>query len=80
MMNVGLRSNNTSGVTGVAFNKNLNKWVAYISVNKKRIHLGSYVSFDDAFTTRKKAEEKYFGEYSYDNSIKEGGVNNVNIS
>ena len=59
----------TSGVTGVNWNKRANKWRARISVNYKRINLGDFVNFEDAVKARKKAEEKYFGEWSYDNSI-----------
>ena len=33
--------------------------------------LGYYGNFEDAVKARKEAEEKYFGEYSYDNSMKE---------
>lgn len=33
---------NTSGYRGVCWNKRYNKWVAKISVNKKRIHLGNF--------------------------------------
>ena len=60
--------NNTSGTTGVSWNKRKNKWESYIGVNGKRIKLGYFDSFDDAVAARKQAEEKYFGEYSYDNS------------
>ena len=67
-MNAKLRSNNTSGVTGVSFNKKRNKWVSTICINKKRIQLGGFDNFEDAILARKQAEEKYFGEYSYDNS------------
>ena len=45
-------------------------WVAYISINYKQITLGYFHDFNDAVKARKQAEEKYFGEYSYDNSIK----------
>ncbi len=69
-MNCKLSSNNTSGVTGVSFDKAVNKWLAYITVNKKQIKLGRYKYFNDAVKARKEAKEKYFGEYSYDNSIK----------
>lgn len=31
--------------------------------------LGSYENFEDVVCVRKEAEEKYFGKYSYDNSI-----------
>ena len=41
-----------------------------ISVNKKWYYLGLYDDINEAIKVRKEAEEKYFGEYSYDNSIK----------
>lgn len=63
-------SNNTSGVTGVVWLKNENKWKAEIKLNGETIYLGSFDKFDDAEKTRKEAEEKYFGEFSYDNSMK----------
>lgn len=64
-MNKGLRKHNTSGVTGVSWNNRDNRWVAQIGFNKKNIHLGNFVNFEDAVNARKKAEIKYFGEYRY---------------
>lgn len=69
MLNLCVRINNSSGVPGVSWSKDRNKWEAYISYEGKRHHLGRFVSFDDAVAARKAAEERYFGEYSYDNSI-----------
>lgn len=66
---------NKSGVSGVTFNEKNNKWVARISFKRKRLYLGSYERFEDAVTARKEAEEKYFGEYSYDNSQKIAALN-----
>lgn len=63
-------SNNTSGITGVVWVKNRNKWKSQIKANGKLIFLGEYDKFEDAINARKEAEEKYFGEYSYDNSMK----------
>ena len=68
MMNRGLQSNNKTNFTGVYYDKNLGKYKAYITVNKKQIYLGIYVDINDAVKVRKEAEEKYFGEYSYENS------------
>lgn len=76
VVNVGLKANNTSGRTGVGWNKKLNKWTARITVNGKRIHLGVFERFEDAVTVRKQAEEKYFGEWSYDNSMSDINLNN----
>lgn len=65
-----INKNNTSGVTGVCFNKRENKWQAYICVKRKNMYLGMYKNKEDAIKARKIAEEKYFGEYSYDNRMK----------
>lgn len=68
-MNAKLSKSNTSGITGVSWSKSKNKWEAYITINKKRKNLGRYENIDDAIRVRKEAEEKYFGTYSYDNSM-----------
>lgn len=69
-MNSKISKNNTSGFKGVQFDKNRNKWFALIRVNNKQIHLGYYDNINDAAQARKEAEDKYFGEYSYENSMK----------
>lgn len=73
-MNAKKRIDNTSGVTGVYFYGSRNKWIAVITVDGKVIHLGYFDTFEEAVEARKSAEEKYFGEYSYDNSINNIGV------
>lgn len=67
-MNSSKRSDNISGVTGVSWHKGISKWRARINVDGNEIQLGYFVEFEDAVRARKEAEEKYFGEYSYDNS------------
>lgn len=64
-MNHSLSLANTSGVTGVSWKKDKNKWKAYITINGKQIHLGYFnkEDFDKAIKARKQAEIKYFGEY-----------------
>jgi hypothetical protein len=52
---------NTSGCTGVSFDKREQKWIAYINVNKKRINLGAFINKEDAIKSRKEAELKYYG-------------------
>jgi hypothetical protein len=69
-MNKGLSSNNDSGIAGVRWDENRMKWTAYITINYNRMYLGYFNNFEDAVKARKEAEEKYFGEYSYDNSMK----------
>lgn len=64
-MNVkNLKSNNTSSVTGVTWDKSRNKWIAQINVNKKHIHLGRFDDFKEATKVRLKAEKKYFKEFA----------------
>lgn len=63
--------NNTSGVTGVTWHKRSNKWRVSITVNNKSIHLGYFdkQDFEKAVKVRREAEKKYFGDYSFDNSV-----------
>lgn len=50
---------NTSGVVGVKWHKRDSKWEAQITVNKKRIYLGSFKTKTMAILIRKKAEVSY---------------------
>lgn len=56
--NVGIRSDNTSGATGVYWIKPQKKWLATICVKGKTINLGRFLSFDDAVATRFAAKQK----------------------
>ena len=69
-MNKRMQINNTSGITGVYWDKNREKWLAAIQKEGKQINLGRYDTKEEAAKARKEAEEKYFGEYSYGNSQK----------
>lgn len=69
MQNNSLHVNNTSGVPGVIWHKRDCIWEAHIRINGKDKYLGRYINFSDAVKARKAAEEKYFGEFSYDNSM-----------
>lgn len=68
--NKGLRKDNKSGCTGVWWDRSKNKWLVNISLYGKKLFLGRYSDYDVAVEVRKKAEQKYFGEWSYDNSQK----------
>lgn len=63
-MNQVLYSNNTSGVTGVSWSNEKEKWLAEITVNNERIKLDYYNNFDDCVEARIQAEAEYFKEYS----------------
>lgn len=52
-------SNNTSGHVGVSWSKGKHKWGSYITVNRKRLHLGYFEDIEDAVCARKEAEIKY---------------------
>jgi hypothetical protein len=60
MMNVGVRSNSTTGVTGVSRRKDTGKYLAYVDVMGKRIRLGNFVTLVEAVEARDKAS-KYYG-------------------
>ena len=56
-----MSSKNTSGTTGVSYNKAMKKWVAYIRKDGKQYYLGGFDCIDDAIKARKDAEKKYYG-------------------
>lgn len=57
--NSSIRSDNTSGVIGVSWDRKSGKWHAYIQVAGKRINLGWFDDLEDAVAVRKAAEIKY---------------------
>lgn len=54
-----------TGKTGVSFNREKNKWVARITFQNKEIYLGAFNKFSEAVEERTRAEEEYFGKYTY---------------
>ena len=56
MKNLPLYSINSSGKMGVNRRKGTSSWVAYININKKRIHIGSYTTKEEAIKAREEAE------------------------
>lgn len=54
------RKDNTSGKTGVYWEKRRGRWEASIDRNGETIYLGSYPAFEDAVKAREEAELKYF--------------------
>ena len=55
--NVGLRSHNTSGVTGVVWNARSNKWIAQIIHKNKRYYIGCFETVESASIARKHKEK-----------------------
>lgn len=54
--NVKISSLNKTGISGVCFVTRSKKWHAWVSADKKQIHLGSFVDFFEACCARKSAE------------------------
>jgi hypothetical protein len=63
-MNCSLSKNNTSGVTGVYWDKTRRRWTANIKYNYKDIYIGRYKKKEDAIVARLEKEAEIFGEYS----------------
>lgn len=55
--NASTRKDNTSGMVGVNFKNG--KWQARIAINKKRIHLGCFESFNEAKLAYQKAKKEH---------------------
>ena len=60
---------NTSGYKGVSWLNRIDKWRAYINVNKKQIHLGLFDSKDKAAIAYNIAALKYHGEFAKLNNV-----------
>lgn len=56
MKNQRMRSNNTSGVMGVSFNKDRNNYESHITINGKKKCLGRFASLSEAAEARHAAE------------------------
>ena len=61
--NRSMAENNTSGATGVTWDKKRGRWRAQIKLNGKCKFLGHYINIQDAIQARKEAEKKYFGKF-----------------
>ena len=54
-----MNSTNISGVNGVSFNKDRNRWCARIGANNKQYFLGRFADKEDAIAARRVADAKY---------------------
>lgn len=62
--NRGVYASNTSGVTGVFYDKERDKWVASITYNNKRLLLGRFTLKKDAVEARLAKESELFKEFA----------------
>ena len=63
MNHIKLRSDNTSGVIGVSWNKDKKKWRSTICRDGVQKDLGHFTNKEDAIQARKEGEKKYFGRF-----------------
>lgn len=57
----------TSGFKGVSWSNRRNHWIAYISKDMRRIHLGSFQTSDEAARAYDAAAREMFGEFARTN-------------
>lgn len=57
--NKSVSSNNTTGITGVCFTKRLQKYIAYIKVNRQMHFLGYYNTLEEAAAARAEANLEF---------------------
>ena len=57
------KATSSSGIKGVIWHKQSKKWVASICVNRKSIHLGSFLSIEEAALVANKARQSAHGEF-----------------
>lgn len=64
MWNTKLSRKNKSGVKGVCWYPQKNRWQTWIMVRGKRKSLGNYKDFDEAVTVRRATEKEHYGEFA----------------
>lgn len=57
--NMTMRSDNTSGITGVTWHKRDRKWAAHIRLSGKKKHLGFFKTIEEAAIARAEASRLY---------------------
>ena len=71
LQNKSVYENNTSGYSGVSWNKDCNKWQAQITLCRKQKHLGLFATLEEAVAARKAAKIKYHQfQTHYENTMR----------
>lgn len=65
--NKGPTNRNTSGHKGVSWHSQTKKWNAYITIARKRKHLGLFRDKEQAVAAYRSAAALHFGQYDYYN-------------
>ena len=63
-INAVIHSNNSSGFKGVGWHKQIGRWRAYLTVNKRQRSLGLFDTKEEAAAARDRAELAAYGEFS----------------
>lgn len=63
LVNRAVDKRSTSGVRGVSQDRRNGNWVAYYAVNGKKIHIGSFKTFEEATAARLEVVIKIHGEF-----------------
>lgn len=58
------KSTNKTGVLGVCWDKAAQRYKAFITVDKKKKHIGHYKTLEEAAVARQLAVEQYFGSFA----------------
>lgn len=69
LMNAGAQSNSRTGVRGVRWCKQTQKWAVQIKRNGKYTTVGRYQEFDVAVQVRRAAERDCFGEFAPEHGV-----------
>ena len=64
MKNLKIRSSNKTGIRGVCWCKRKRKWRAYITSNKKTIHIGYFALIGEAKKARKEKEILLYKDFA----------------
>lgn len=62
--NRGLYASNSSGISGVHYDKKRNKWIASITYNRRRIFIGRFSNKNEAIKARLIKEAELFKEFA----------------
>lgn len=63
LMNVGIRTNNTTGIIGVCWSKRYNKWKAQLTYKYKHYNIGLYETIEEATEARRLKQQELFGVF-----------------
>lgn len=67
LANARVSKSNSSGLKGVSWHKAAKKWQAYISFDKKRIHIGLFENINDAGAAYDKKAVQIYGAFAKTN-------------